>query len=376
MKRKLVIAVIIVLFVLTCAALVAELTRKDEPPELVFPTAEAVSEEISSEESSTPPTAETSAVASESSQETAESAETQDAVSTLYTSHDPLHGFSVTFDGNRILVSGVYEGDRVTRISLSGGGSARAQYEGEQMSAEIAAESSEGTEKLLIHFDTGWSLPVFIACDENGLPSALSTEAGKRSELALAHPITIPKAAVTEYIMTGGTADERAEVLAQVQDISDRVCEGLLTDYDKARALSAWVARNIYYDYVAFESEVTVKTLSLANTLELKRTVCGGYANLYAALCQAQGISCHVVKGTVIQGGGTFADGGHEAPSHEWNVIQLDGRHVWVDNLWNTSNGYDGEYYLGDQTYRYFDISDECMAINHRAERVEIREFF
>lgn len=363
MKRKLIIAVTIVLSVSACAALITELTRNDEPPEFVFPTAEAASEEAPSAGAET----------AESSHTAAETSEEQSAVQVLYTSHDPLHSFSVTFDGSMIQVSGVYESDEVTRISLSDGGSEKVQYEDGRMYAEIAAQ---GSERLMIHFSSGWSLPVHIAYDEAGLPYALTTEAYQRSELALAHPITIPQSAVAEYVKSGGSTEERSAVLQQVQDISDRVCKGLDSDYDKARALAAWVSKNIFYDYAAFETEVTVETLSLSRTLELQRSVCGGFANLYAALCQAQGITCHVVKGTVIQGGGTFAEGGHEAPSHEWNVIELDGRHVWVDTLWNTTNGYDGEYYLGDQTYRYFDISDECMAINHRAERVEIREFY
>lgn len=368
MNKKLIISAAIILFTLAGIAIFTELFKNDQPPGLVFPTAGTFSEEQSS--------AVTADAPSEETETSAETSEQQASENILYTSYDPLHSFCVSFDGSMIEISGVYEGDRVTSVSISGKGSVKAQYFGDRVYAELAAYGSDETDKLLIHFDSGWSLPVFIAYDDEGLPFALTTDAQQRSALALEHPITIPQSAVMEYVLTDGSSEEREAVLQQVQDISEQVCMGINDDYDKARALALWVAKNIYYDYVAFETEVTVETLSLARTLELQRTVCGGYANLYAALCQAQGITCHVVKGTVIQGGGTFAEGGHEAPSHEWNVVELDGRHIWVDNLWNTANGYDGEYYLGDQTYRYFDISDECMGINHRAERVEIRRFY
>ena len=377
MKRKLIISIAIVIFVLSAAAVFHEITKKTEPPGLDIPTADAISEDAHTSEQSDE-TATTIAVSNETSETLAapETFESQTNTKTLYTSYDPLHSFSITFNENTIEVSGVYEGDRVTRISLSDSKSTKPEYYGNRIYAELTTDSSDDNDKLIVHFSSGWSLPVHITCNENGLPCALLTDAAARSELALAHPIPIPHRNVMEYVMPDADSEARTAVLEQIQYISDSVCNGITDDYDKARALAMWVAQNIYYDYVAFETAVTVNTLSLARTLELQRTVCGGYANLYAALCQAQGITCHVVKGTVIQGGGSFAEGGHEAPSHEWNVVELNGRHIWVDNLWNTTNGYDGEYYFGDQTYRYFDISDECMAINHRAERVEIRNFY
>lgn len=353
--------------------------RQTQPPGLVFPTAEATSE-ITSEESSSPDTADVTAAYETLVSDTVESSDSsvrdEQRTDILHTSHDPLHRFTLTFDGNTIAVEGVYDGDEVTRLTLDSVGSVRPRYDGERITASFLAEGGAEPDELDIWLASGNYIPVYIVYDENGLPQPLITDALARSALALAHPINVPSAAVNEYIVTAGSQSERDAALEHIRRVSEQVCEGIDSDYDKARALAVWVSKNIYYDYVAFNSEVNVETLSLAHTLELQRTVCGGYANLYAALCQAQGITCHVVKGTCIQGGGTFAGGGHAAPSHEWNVAELDGRHVWVDTLWNTDNAYDGEYNYGDQKLRYFDISDECMAINHRAERVEIRQFF
>ena len=376
MQKKLIISALIIMIVCTGTVIVSELLSVRQPPALEFSAVQETSEYFF--------TNETSGTALPSSEELPETADTVPADSSteqndtvsLYTSHDPLHGFCITFEDGSIEVSGIYNGDAVTGISLSDKSPTKVQYLGNRIYAEVNTVDVEDADKLMLHFDSGWTLPVFVTRDANGSLRPLVTDAAERSQAALEHPIVIPQENVAEYIVTDGDTDERTAVLAQVKDISDKVCEGLVSDYDKARALSMWVARNIYYDYVAFETEVTVQTLSLARTLELQRSVCGGYANLYAALCQAQGISCHVVKGTVIRGGGSFAEDGHETSSHEWNVIELDGRHIWVDTLWNTTNGYDGEYYTGYQTYRYFDISDECMAINHRAERVEIRRFY
>lgn len=364
------------LFIFICAAVLFAagiviwyaLSRQAEPPELIFPTAEAESSEA-------PAVTAESIVRTDDVISADETTTAPEALAhILYTSHDPLHCFCITFNGNAITVDGVYEGDDVTKIVLNSLDSVRPEQNGEHITAQFVTNSTTESDELDIYFSSGWHLPVHIVYDENGAPQPLITTALEHSARALAHPITIPHDSVMEYVAERAAA--RSATLEYVRDISEQICKGLESDYDKARALAMWVSQNIYYDYVAYESEVTVETLSLARTLELQRSVCGGYANLYAALCQAQGITCHVVKGTCIQGGGTFAGGGYAAPSHEWNVVMLDGRHIWVDTLWNTDNAYDGEYYYGDQKYRYFDISDECMAINHRAERVEIRKFY
>ncbi len=354
--------------------------RRDDPPGLIFPSTEADDAESVESEKADVTSEAPDAVMTEDSVQTSEITapiqESAESIDVLYTSHDPLHHFRLTFEPDAILLDGVYEGQEVTRIELESTGSVRPQYSGDILTAKFDIGQHSDSDRLFISFKHGGSIPVYIEYDAQGEPQPLITNALEHSIAALAHPITIPRSAVMEYIMVDSGAEERAAVLEHIRGISDRVCTGLDNDYDKARALAAWVSKNIYYDYVAYNSEVNVETLSLARTIELQRSVCGGYANLYAALCQAQGLVCHVVKGTVIQGGGTFEEGGHAAPSHEWNVLELDGRHVWVDTLWNTDNAYNGEYCYGDQKYRYFDISDECMAINHRAERVEIRKFY
>lgn len=383
MKRTTIIVIAVVLLLLTGLLIWRLSTRQTQPPGLVFPTAEATSEathEPSAQESAVPDTSDVTSASETHVTDTAESSDSnvqdEHQAYTLLTSHDPLHQFALTFDGNTITVDGVYDGDEVKRISLESADSVKPQYVGERVTATLCTEDAAGPDEVDIWLASGTHIPVHIVYDENGFPQPLITDALARSALALAHPITVPSSAVDEYILTSGSKAERDAVLEHIRRVSEQVCRGLDSDYDKARALSVWVSENIYYDYVAYASEVNVETLSLAHTLELQRTVCGGYANLYAALCQAQGITCHVVKGTCIQGGGTFAGGGHAAPSHEWNVVELDGRHLWVDTLWNTDNAYDGEYIYGDQKLRYFDISDECMAVNHRAERIEIRRFF
>ncbi len=388
MKRKIAIIICIAVPLMVTAVLlmwIAFVNRPQvtDPPGLVFPTAEAATEQAAqSDESTADVTSEQPSATAEAAQPTEEPpAETVEQPSqpqtyTMYTSHDPRHYFRLDFNQKTISVEGVYEGETVQLVRLDHNKGVRPEYNGELATAQLTANGAE-TSILDIIFSSGEHIPINISYDDNGNPQPLITEALARSEMAVAHPLNIPRENAMEYVVTGGDEQSRQAVLEQVRSISEQVCEDLEGEYEKARALAQWVSKNIYYDFVAFSSTVSVETLSISRTLELQRSVCGGFANLYAALCQAQGINCYVAKGSVIQGGGNFSEGARAAASHEWNLLEIDGRYIWVDTLWNTDNAYYNDGYVtGDQRLRYFDISGEYMAVNHRAERVEYHPFF
>lgn len=188
--------------------------------------------------------------------------------------------------------------------------------------------------------------------------------------------LSIPQNAVAQYVSADGDMQTICETLTEIKALSDKICEGIDADYDKLYAISCWISENIYYDYDAFNTSVTLETIDLRHVLETKRTVCMGYANLCAALCAAQNIDCRVVHGQAIPVG-SFSDEEYYAEQHEWNIALLGDRTVWLDTLWDTTNSYrDGEYIDGEQKPKYFDMSDEDIAKNHRADRVELRDYF
>lgn len=204
--------------------------------------------------------------------------------------------------------------------------------------------------------------------------SAPESIAERNLSLARA-PLTVPSEAVRLYISADGDEQKIQTTLRQIAELSDSVCAGLTDDLDKLYALSAYVSANYYYDNDAKAEGVTDETVCLAHTLETRRSVCMGYANLFAALCQAQGIECYVVHGGAVVSG-TF-DTNDDIRLHEWNAAIIGGEVIWVDALWNTTNDYtDGEYCEGAVTDRYFDPDNGELAKNHRADRVEWRDYF
>ncbi len=196
-----------------------------------------------------------------------------------------------------------------------------------------------------------------------------------RNSAIVREPIILPDDALRLYISTDPSRVE--EVLRQVKQTSDIICAGLDSDYSKLYAISQWVSKNLFYDKDAAKDGVTDEMITLDYILETRRTVCLGFANFTAALCCAQGMDCRVVHGRSAPTDSNFIVTEGKGNLHEWTVVIMDGREVWVDALWNTSNiFFRGEYYDRGQHTRYFDMPAITIANNHRADRCEIRDYF
>lgn len=96
------------------------------------------------------------------------------------------------------------------------------------------------------------------------------------------------------------------------------------TAYDAVDKIDTWIVENIKYDYAAHCS-----TGAVANTLELGKTKCGGFARLFTAFCDRIG-----VKSTIVY-----------SKSHGWNMVQIDGKIYYVDTTWEAC-GYPKKWFL------------------------------
>lgn len=191
----------------------------------------------------------------------------------------------------------------------------------------------------------------------------------------------IPKdrAAVTlSYITTSGDKQRAAEILNEIKELSDKICKGLTEQYDKLRAISRWVSDNIYYDHPAFNEGIPRECLSLEYILKNRSGVCGSYANMTAALCQAQGIICYNVDGEGVASGSSCYAEQNRGEAHEWNYAYINGRGIWIDSGWNSHNhfyGY-GSVDQGEISCKYFDVGNEILALDHKAYSLSNRDFF
>ena len=144
-----------------------------------------------------------------------------------------------------------------------------------------------------------------------------------------------------------------------------------VTDREKARVLHDWVAENVYYDMDAYASG-NYENLDAVNVLHLKKGVCEGYANLYAALLRSIGIPCRKQGGLAL--GISTARVWDETslaqttPNHAWNEVYIDGRWLLVDTTWDSTNIYQNGQYLPGSTigHLYFDSTMAFFSLSHR----------
>ena len=299
----------------------------------------------------------------------------------LLTSGDPLHHIRFEFGADRIDFSGVYTDLTVSEVQiLREHISSYDLASGTHFSGSLNVSGlTPGYYIIRVSLSDGGIMDYVFEMNSTGA-SPLSWEELPADENlnAAASPLELPASGVMQHVTSSGDAETAKRVLTQIKELSDEICAGLSDDYSKARVLAQWVSRNMYYDHDASENGVTDDILTLEHVLGYHRSVCFGWSNLYSALCQAQGIWCANASGSVVTGSRCFMQTttGDER-SHSWNMVVIDGRQIWVDTVWNSSNSYEGRRYVeGTQDMQYFDISTAALSQDHRVKRFEHRDYF
>lgn len=300
----------------------------------------------------------------------------------LVTSGDPLHHIRFEFGRSTVKFSGVYAGDKLTDLSL---------YKPKRQSADLTLQGDSFTGSLDVSgLEPGYYVMIARLASNEGMYYVFEmTSGGSRavpadvlpaaSNLAFVDaPLELSESGVLHQVTVSDDIQTARELLKEVRKLSDEICAGLTSDYDKVRALCEWVSLNIFYDKDASKNGVTEEEVSLEYVLKNHRSVCFGWSNLFAALCQAQGIDCLNVSGSVVTGSRCFAQTSpSDERSHSWDMVICDGRIVWVDTVWNSSNSYDkGYYFQGNYDMQYFDIDPVLLSHDHRIARLEHRDYY
>lgn len=284
---------------------------------------------------------------------------------------DPLNERTVICNGNEIVLKGKASANFKPSLSIPHTES-YTESGGYFTYTAVIRSGYTGYGNLLIFT----SCYVRIYADKGEAVFVVNDEAFKANRKAVENAIDQPPNQVAEYVATNADKTKIAEVLEEITNISKRICEGLTNDYDKLRAISRWVSENIYYDYIAYDAGVPANTLTLDYMLKNKSSVCGGYSNMTSALAAAQGIKVYNVHGSAVNNHLTFGE--RDPAYHEWNYAVIDGRVVFIDSGWNSHcvRNRNGSYKSGAVTAKYFDISAEALAQDHKARYAEYRDYF
>lgn len=171
----------------------------------------------------------------------------------------------------------------------------------------------------------------------------------------------INKYADSDYFLTD--PERNAITDAQFEELRQAALQavaGCTTQYEKIKAIMAFVADRTYYDYYAYYNNKP-SYWSPYEVYEQKRAMCSGYASLMRTLCISIGIPCMDLEGH----------------AHEYNAVydSENGKWIFADATWCSRNSYsvDKEWEYQGYSDRYFDLSPEEIAelSNHQIYRVD-----
>ena len=142
----------------------------------------------------------------------------------------------------------------------------------------------------------------------------------------------------------------------RITDLSNQICAGLASDYDKVRAVYDWVTANIEYDYAYYNGQKQEVSVYPEEVLDSRLTVCDGYARLTQALLQAQGIPALRVVGP--------ANGARGWEDHAWNLAYVEGRWIYLETTWGSPSGGNGANSTRGET-SWFDTGAMYLSLTH-----------
>ncbi|MBZ4034640.1 transglutaminase [Flavobacterium sp. 17A] len=162
------------------------------------------------------------------------------------------------------------------------------------------------------------------------------------------------------------------------EKLAERIEKDFDSDAERARAIYAWIAFNIKYDYNAFLNPPRVQGFSYSSEAEKQRkikqlndnliqkafksqkAVCEGFTALYQNLAEQVGLKCEIIRGDSKT---RLADIGRKNTSsnHAWNMVLVDKKWRLIDVTWGQGyydsnkgrmvNDYDPIYFDTDPDY-------------------------
>lgn len=159
-------------------------------------------------------------------------------------------------------------------------------------------------------------------------------------------PSTVVEYPVSSQVLSGITEfaelDRYASETPPEAETSMETLAAWLSDHasgelEKARLIFTWVATHVWYDDNGYNTGNYAGT-SPAEVFRNRISVCQGYSELFAALCNMAGIEAVTVtgysKGISYRPGSSFSD-----TNHAWNAANIDGQWMLFDPTWASGFG-------------------------------------
>ncbi len=298
----------------------------------------------------------------------------------LITSSDTGYYSKISINNRSIVIEGCYADDKVTDITLKNCGTVsstlRVNEDGTFSSVINPSSPTGDSDELIFTLQSGAKLNYRIMYSGNWyFPDNKLSET---NNAVLENVISTSAKSWVGYVTDEPTEESVKQTLDEVAYLADYIAGDIDDEYLKLRAISQWVSQNIYYDRDAKNTSVTRSTICIQNVLKERKTVCAGYAALFGALCEAQGIYTVNVRGTVLSDSVSYEELSDGEVNHEWCAAYIKDRWVWVDCVWDSGKKYENGKYFDEcaSSRMYFDISDLALSFDHCAYLAEKRYYF
>ena len=159
--------------------------------------------------------------------------------------------------------------------------------------------------------------------------------------------------------------------------LAKAMCQNLKTDREKARAIFAWIADNVRYDFKSMDREppknINRKEYEaelIERTFKKGKGICMDYSLLYQMMAKAVGLECEFITGnsrSILRSG---------LGEHAWNAVKIDGQWHLLDATWGAGYAEGGNDF--NQVFQpgYFFTEPRIFAVNHlpKEEKWQLQE--
>lgn len=154
-----------------------------------------------------------------------------------------------------------------------------------------------------------------------------------------------------------------AKYARNVEELAQYLSKPAKSDFEKVRSFFVWMSSNITYDVELFRRyrPGTSMNITAEDILKQKKAVCQGYADLFIALCEEEGIVSKMIPG-YSKGFGNRNRTDFSTADHAWNAVMLDGKWYLLDATWGAGGLNEKMQYVAQFNEQFF-LSDPKVFI-------------
>ncbi len=175
----------------------------------------------------------------------------------------------------------------------------------------------------------------------------------RRFDGSIRFEVVNDETATTAYLTESAYVDSEHPL---IQEKLAEITNENMTDIETLKAIHAFVASNVAYDYELFRSGENILTKA-SDTLQALTGTCRDYSFLFAALSRAAGIETKVVYGDAS----TSAWG---TALHAWNEAYVNGEWISIDTTWDAGFLRNGSFVQAPTT-KYFNPNAAVFGMTH-----------